>query len=1216
MKKIRVLLLALLTCVMVYASAQNLPAPAGDTATYPYWIEMMQDQSVNFYQVQSAFETYWKDRTITRGCGYKPFKRWEYNMKNGRINPDGSRKPADFNWNQYYSYMSKSAVSISGNWKSIGPVTFTSLGYKGLGRVNAIGFHPTDPNVFYIGAPAGGVWKTLDGGNSWNSTTDELPTLGVSSIVVSSSDANLVYIGSGDRDAGDAAGMGVLRSTNGGSTWELWNNGMGNKTVGRLIQHPTNASILFAATSGGIYKTTNAGTLWTLVQGGNFKDIVFKPANPAILYAISGSSFFKSTNSGDNFSVVTSGLEGGQRAVIAVTPGNPEYVYLLASSNDSGFKGLYRSTNGGTSFVKQSSTPNIMDWSCTGSGTGGQAWYDLEIAADPVNPEVIFTGGVNVWKSTNGGINWSITGHWYGGCGVAEVHADQHIFEINPLNNKLFVGNDGGVYSSANLGGTFIEHTNGLVITQAYKIGQNRNDSTNIIMGTQDNGTSSLISNVWQDTHGGDGMECIIDHINPSYSYASLYYGEIVRHFNNGGDYTVAKQGAFGITEDGDWVTPYILSENDATKMFIGYKNIWRGSNIRNVPTWTKISDNLGGNNSSNIRVVEQSPVNTNILYFARYDKKLFRTDNALDATPVWINLSSSLPSVSTTPSALEAHPFNAEIVYMAQNGYIFKSIDRGLSWTNISGTLPQVEFTSIACYNNANEGVYISSDIGVFYRDSSLSDWVFFSDGLPVDASVREIEIYYHPQNNEYDLIRAGTFGRGIWSSKVYRTTPVADFTANAFTIPLSGNVSFQDLSTGVPSTWQWTFEGGTPATSTAKNPTIAYNSAGTWDVSLTVTNSYGTSSKTMTDYITSSGSILPNVGFYSEKPAYCSGSTVRLYDTTLYNPLSWNWVFTPADVTYLESTSATSQNPVVKMNSNVPYTIKLTATNANGPASITKESYVAMGGFKLPFEEGFEEGFDIKGWEIVNPDFLVTWELADVEGNGSLKAARMPFITYNRMNERDELISPPINLTGYTNVYMDFKHAYVQRYAQKDSLIVYVSEDCGSAWTRIYANGPDGNGIFETAPNSDISFVPATADDWCGMGYGADCITLDLSPWTGKKDIKIKFQTYNRFGNNLYIDNIVMRSSPVGINQNSNQTELSAQPNPSDGRFVVKLNTIGEVRLFVTDIQGKSVYSQTLTGNGILTHEMNLNSLMPGIYMLRAETSIGTSFVKLLIQ
>ena len=252
MKTIRLLLFVSLLFGAFFLKAQTNPP---DTADYPYWIEMMQDERVNFFDVVRAFETYWKDRPITKGCGWKPFKRWEYMMRNGRIFPDGTRKPASWNWDAYHSYQKLGRNADNGNWTSIGPFNYPSLGYKGLGRVNAVGFHPTDPSTFYIGAPAGGVWHTNDGGVTWNSDTDVLPTLGVSAIVVSYSDPNLVYIGTGDRDAGDAAGLGVMRSTDGGQNWEMWNNGMGDKTVGRMIQHPSNPLILLAATSGGIYKT-------------------------------------------------------------------------------------------------------------------------------------------------------------------------------------------------------------------------------------------------------------------------------------------------------------------------------------------------------------------------------------------------------------------------------------------------------------------------------------------------------------------------------------------------------------------------------------------------------------------------------------------------------------------------------------------------------------------------------------------------------------------------------------------------------------------------------------------------------------------------------------------------------------------------------------------------------------------------------------------------
>lgn len=1197
MKMPRFLLFTLLLGMWGILTAQS--PYQSDTSDYPYWIEMMQDEKVNFYDVVRAFEKYWEGRPITKGCGYKPFKRWEYSMRNGRIFPDGTRKPSNWNWNQWSQYKQKNRSANEGQWISLGPVTYPQLGYKGLGRVNAIAFHPTDPNKIYIGAPSGGMWMSSDNGLSWISHTDSLPTLGVSSIIIDYSNPQIIYIGTGDRDAGDAYGMGVMRSTDGGITWELWNNGMGEKTVGRLIQHPTDPLILLAATSGGIYKTNDGGATWSLKKSGNFKDIVFKPNNPDIIYATSGANFFKSTNGGESFSQITAGLSSGQRAVVAVTPANPNYVYLLVSDNSSGFKGLYRSDDGGASFVTKSTSPNILDWSCDGSGSGGQAWYDLEIAADPQNPNLIFAGGVNVWKSLDGGATWQITGHWYGGCGVQAVHADQHVFEYNPLNNRLYIGNDGGVYSTTNEGQSWTDHTAGLVISQIYKIGQNPSDTTHLIIGMQDNGSSTFINNVWADTRGGDGMECQIDYQNPSYSYASLYYGDIARFYNNSGGYTIAAKGKFGIDEDGDWVTPYALHVTDPTRMFIGYKNIWRGQNILTTPSWAKISDNLAGSNNQNIRVVAQSPADPNILYFARWDRKLFRSDNVVAGQPSWTNLSASLPTVET-PSALCPHPTDPNIIYMALNGKIYKSVNKGNTWTDISGTLPNIEYTSIAYYKRAQEGLYVSSDLGVFYTDNSLNDWIPFSKNLPIDASIREIEIVYHPTNNELDRVRAGTYGRGVWSSKVYRTMPQAAFTADATLVPVTGQVKFTDLSTGIPSAWQWTFEGGTPASSSEQNPTVTYNTPGTFAVALKVSNSLGSDSVIYQNYITVSSTILPAVGFYADKPAPCSGQEVHLYDTSLYGPVSWHWQFEPNTVTYTNGTFYTSQNPVVIFNEDREYTVTLTVTNPNGSASITRQNYIHAGGYAFPFNEDFEEGFNTKSWTIENPDYGITWDLSNVtSAQGTpTQAARMNFFNYYRTGERDRLISPPINFTGYNQAILSFKHAYAQRYYQKDSLIIYVSDDCSSTWNRVFASGPDGNGIFETAPKTDQEFFPILPDDWCGEGWGAECIQIDLSAWLGKPNIRIAFESYNKLGNNLFIDDVLIDFSGLGFENKFTTLDLEITPNPSWGIFEIKTNLKTPFLMELISAQGKTILRQNQYNQQFT---LNIPKLPKGIYLLR---------------
>ena len=502
-------IIALSMLVFLPAHSQNYQnLTPDDFAKHPYWVQMMQDETVNFYDVQKAFNLYWQNREITKGSGWKPFKRWEY-MMSSRVSPDGTRPANDHDWNEYFDYLEKfpNQKSSNGNWVNLGPYSIPSgKGYKGLGRINAIGFHPSDPKTIFIGAPAGGLWISHNSGATWSSETDVLPTLGVSSIAIDFINPDIMYIGTGDRDAGDAAGLGVMKSLDGGLTWEMFNNGMGSRVVGRLLMHPQNNNIIFAATSGGIYKTTDGGNLWVSKRSGDFKDIVFKANDPTILFATAGGKFFRSDNSGETWGQITSGLPDGERAVIGVSPANPNVVYFLNTAS-SVFLGLYRSNDAGLTFQEQSTTPNIMSWGCTG-GDGGQAWYDLDIAVNPNDENMIFAGGVNCFRSVDGGVTWQISSHWWGDCSVPSVHADLHVLEYNPVDGKLYAGNDGGIYWTQNSGTNWSEISNGLAIGQVYKLGQSATVKDKVINGYQDNGTSTFTGGTsWVNNLGGDGME-------------------------------------------------------------------------------------------------------------------------------------------------------------------------------------------------------------------------------------------------------------------------------------------------------------------------------------------------------------------------------------------------------------------------------------------------------------------------------------------------------------------------------------------------------------------------------------------------------------------------------------------------------------------------------------------------------------------------------------
>ncbi len=1205
--------------------SQSLPATApstGDTAIYPYWIQMMQDQNANFFQTQRAFNIYWKDRKVTRGSGWKVFKRWEYMMQL-RVNPDGSRPAPDATFQAYQQY-EKNSRSSSGTWVNMGPAEIPApgpAGYEGLGRINTVAFHPTDPNKFYIGAPAGGMWQTTDGGATWVTHTDTMPTLGVSSIIVDYSNPNKILIGTGDRDAGDAPGLGVFKSLNGGINWTPSKTGMDNKTVGGMIQHPTDPTIILAATSGGIYRSTDGGTTWTNRKTGDFKSIAFKPTNPAIVYAAAGASFYRSADNGVTWVQITAGITSGQRGVVAVTAANPNYVYFLQSDGSSGFKGVYRSTDSGLNFTTRSTSPNILDWSCDGSGTGGQGWYDLSLAADPQNAETIYVGGVNVWKSTNGGTSFAINSHWYGGCNVPSVHADCHYLTFSPVNNTFYACNDGGVWSTSNGGTAWNDHTEGMTIGQIYKLGQSQTVREKVINGFQDNGTYTITPTGWIATGGGDGMECAIDYTNASYTYHTIYYGDIFRKFNNGGERKIAGNGTYGIDESGSWVTPFILSKADPKGMFVGYKNVWRCNNvIGNNLVWTKISNNLGGSNSSDMAVLEQSSANTGILYAVRYDNRFFRTDNCLDVNPLWYELTSFLP-VSGTATDVETHPSNPNIVYITMNNAVYKSSDKGHTWATITGNLPAIHTNAIVYYKNAPEGLYVGTDAGVYYKDSTTTGWIPFSAGLPANAKITELEIYYDNDSVSRDAIRASTYGRGLWGSDLYHAAPVANFSATKTTIPTGCAIGFRDESTGVPTYFEWTFTGATPSSSSLKNPDgIAYLTAGTYPVRLKVWNELGADSIVKAGYITVSGSLGPIANFSADKQVLCSGEYVRFTDLTENCPVSWSWQFNPNTVTYLEGTSETSQNPVVQFNEPRKYDVQLTAFNVVGPSVTTRLDYIINEGYGLPFEGAFDAGFDTQHWEITNPDLWITWDTISVPGTtAGAKAAWMNFWNYAAVNRRDQLISPTINFTDYTNVNLSFRHAYAQRASMKDSLIVRISSDCGTTWERVWGTGPNGSdSVFVTHAMMMDQFFPLSADDWCSGSYGVGCYNIDLSPWAGLNNIKLMFEAYCRYGNNLFIDNISI-SGPVGVAEHKNGDHVvTVFPNPSSGTFNLTISkATGNIGLSVYNVQGQLINtSQIAAKSGITSYNLNLTGHPKGIYYLRLTSEKTTQVERIMIR
>jgi len=904
---------------------------------------------VNFYDIQKAFDEYWLNKKIEKGKGWRQFKRWE-NFMEPRIYPSG-KLPKQTYWKEYQQKIAKgNAKSIIANWKLMGPTETpkeinTNIN-RGSGRLNCIEFHPTDPNIFWVGAPAGGFWKTTDGGNTWATTTDELQSLGISDIAVNPQNPLEMYIGTGDRDHSDTYSIGILKSTDGGDTWNttglqyIQNEA---QNVNRILINPNSPSILIAATNSAIYRSTNSGADWTEIIGGNFIDLEFKPNDVSVIYASTyerwggGSTIYKSTNNGASFNLSETGITPSEinRIELAVSPNNPQVVYAFASSQSTnGFYALYKSTNSGTSWsvVTDNTSINLLGWQSDGADSGGQGWYDLSLAVSPTNANIVYTGGVNIWKSTDGGASWNINAHWYGN-NAAYVHADQHAFKFNPLTNNLFSCNDGGLHKTDD-GTNWIDLSSGLEILQIYRIGTSYTDESLVVSGAQDNGTMKVQDDLWEAIMGGDGMECLVDYTNKDIIYAEYYYGNISRSIDGGNTfYSIKPQNS----PNGAWITPFIIDPVNHNTLYMGFDNVYKTTN--GGDNWTTISN--GFTNGENLQSLVIAPSNTNYLYAATYDVIYKTTNGGTD----WSDITTGLPSHSITYIAVSSANPNHILVSLSgytENEKVFKSIDGGANWTNYSDGLPNIPANCITYENNAIQGVYVGTDLGVYYRNNTMSSWIDFNGGLP-NVVVDELEIHYPSRK-----LRAATFGRGLWESNLYDPPafPTADFTNN-FIDMCSGIVKFNDISVGSPESWLWNFGDG--QTSIEQNPTHQYAALGDYPVKLTVSNSFGTDDTTRAISVI----LLPIVADYeTNNNTFCSLPAEVSFTNLSQNGSSFSWNFG-------DTQTSIDQNPTHSYTTQGVYDVTLYVTSLLcGTNSVIKTGIVNINPSNIPYVSMPENG------------------------------------------------------------------------------------------------------------------------------------------------------------------------------------------------------------------------------------------------------------------
>jgi len=696
-------------------------------------------------------------------------------------------------------------ANLSGlKFRSLGPA-LTS------GRISDLAVNPNNFNEYYVATSAGGVWKTINSGNTFDPLFDSQGSYSIGCITLDPNNANIVWVGTGENNNQRSVsyGDGVYKSLDGGKSWEH----VGLKTsehIGKIIVHPDNSNVVYVAAIGplwsaggerGLYKTEDGGESWNAILTGDVhtgvNDVVMDPRNPDVLYASTfqrrrhvftyigggpGSGLHKSEDGGKTWKEINKGLPTTMlgRIGLSISPANPEYIYAIVEASE-GKGGFFISTNRGASWEKRNSY-----------ATSGN--YYQEIIADPVDPDRVYA--MNNWMrvTSDGGKTFDYVGEDY-------KHIDNHVIWINPNNNQhLLSGNDGGIYESWDAGKNWSFKPN-LPVTQFYKVAvDNAKPFYNIYGGTQDNfslgGPSRTVSDNgpnnfdWFITHGGDGFESQVDPENPNIVYAQSQYGNLVRYDKMSGE----EKGIQPKERKGEdsyrwnWDAPLAVSRHQSGRVYFAANKLFKSDDRGN--SWEVISEDLTRNLDRNkipvmgriwgidavmknqstspygtIVAFSESPKNENLLYVGTDDGLIQITE---DGGKNWRKVG-NFPGVPerTYVNAVFGSKHDENVVYACFNNhkngdfkpYVFVSEDKGNSWKDISNNLPERGSTYAIEEDHVDSNLlFVGTEFGVFFSDNQGTEWKQLKAGLPTIA-VRDIAI----QEEHNDLV-LGTFGRGFY--------------------------------------------------------------------------------------------------------------------------------------------------------------------------------------------------------------------------------------------------------------------------------------------------------------------------------------------------------------------------------------------------------------------------------------------------------------------
>jgi photosystem II stability/assembly factor-like uncharacterized protein len=680
-------------------------------------------------------------------------------------------------------------------WEFLGPM-------NAQGRCITMAINPRNGNSLYVGTASGGLWHGEISYDTlhqvvphWQRVPFGYPVLGVKAIAIDSVDTNTIYIGTGEvyryqnsrggvaiRTTRGSFGMGILKTTDGGTSWTKsldWSYA-DQRGVEQIRINPFNHRTVFAATTEGIFRSYDAGASWTnvldtlmgedvLINGSDTNNILASCGN----FSTPGAGLYSSIDGGTTWFPVSSGLpKFSGKAVFEQSGSDPNAVYVSMADSTSGAGGFYKSTNFGWDWTTIIAFPENQFGTMFGSSGSAQGWYSHYIAVHPTNPNRIVFASVKLMRTTDGGTNF---------LGAGDAHDDHHYHAHDPkFPDILYEVNDAGIARSTDFGATFENIGYGLVSAQFYNGFASSATDSNFALGAMQDNIPGWQYNGTVDWPNADIDEVgwsAIDPTNANIVYDVTRQGQTVAKSTDHASTYPQMTAPAGI---GAWNSPIVIAPSNTNVLYFGKTNVFKSTTGGTSWSSTPGSSSLDGNPALALAI---SSTSTDTVYMATAPVNgpphCYRTTNGGTA---WEDITGPLPN--RYPMDLGVDPTNSAVVYAVYGGYgtghVFKSTSAGLSWGDITGTLPDVNTSAVVVDPANSNHVYVGNDIGVYASTDGGSSWFPFNGGMPEAVIVSNLAIC-----NANHTLRASTHGSGLYQHKLLSTLTGVD-EGNGTAVPL----------------------------------------------------------------------------------------------------------------------------------------------------------------------------------------------------------------------------------------------------------------------------------------------------------------------------------------------------------------------------------------------------------------------------------------------